>query len=93
MPEGWWHQTRTVTARSLSISRNLVTPSNAAPLAAALATYCAAATSGFVERYATMCAALAPCLVRLAAVRDGGGDADGKRTAGVSHLGGWGLGC
>lgn len=73
-PEGWWHATRTEDAGALSLSRNLVTRSNAAPLAAALGTYCAEARRVAADRFGAMCDALAPCLARLATVRD---DAEG----------------
>jgi hypothetical protein len=67
-PEGWWHQTRTLTAGAVSLSRSLVTPSNAAGVARALRKFCAAGLDFGHE----WCAPMLPCLRRLVEVRDPG---------------------
>uniref|UniRef100_A0A7S3EPW7 JmjC domain-containing protein n=1 Tax=Haptolina ericina TaxID=156174 RepID=A0A7S3EPW7_9EUKA len=64
-PEGWWHQTRTVGLASLSISRSLLTPSNARDFAVSMRAYCAEALALAHRSYSRLCASLEPCLQRL----------------------------
>ena len=69
-PEYWWHQTRTLDALTLSISRSLLTPAGAARFAATMRSYCTEALEVAPDAFALMCEALTPCLRRLQAVRD-----------------------
>ena len=62
-PGGWWHRTSVLEPWTVSISRRLITPSNAADVSAAVATFCDEARS--LGSHEHLCDALRPCLARL----------------------------
>ncbi len=67
-PEGWAHETSTLDHGAASLSRSLITPGSAAVFAPAMRRWCDAALA--LDSHARLCAALSPCLRRLARVRD-----------------------
>ena len=70
IPSLWTHTTATLTDGAISLSRLLITPANAAPFAARMQQHCEAGRALSRTSYERLCMALAPCLRRLAVVRD-----------------------
>ena len=73
-PHGWYHRTHALERGTASISRSLTTRGNAPAVAHALARFCDEARAlepeaGASSSTARWCAALWPCLLRLARVR------------------------
>ncbi|KAL1510485.1 hypothetical protein AB1Y20_006790 [Prymnesium parvum] len=66
-PERWWHQTLTLDAVTLSVSRSLLMPTATRQFAAVMRSYCNEAIRVAPDVYARMCEALQPCLLRLSA--------------------------
>lgn len=64
-PHGWSHETRTLDAGAASLSRLLLTPSNAPAFARRMQQHCARGLDLSFSTYGRLCAALAPCLQRL----------------------------
>jgi len=71
-PARWWHRTRSAGgAAVVSLSRSLVTPSNAREMAAAVRAFCDRALAVARDAYLPTCQQLMPCAQRWDAIPDG----------------------